>query len=797
MKRTEAILAATLLPLWIVTFLLHVSRVSDGRLAWPGLWVDPPTAGVAGPRVSAFWPETHAEDSGLQVGDLLLEAGGISIAGQGPAAVFAQLLAAANERLEVPITYQRNEVRAQTTLALTPVAFPWRAIPVTLGFAIAGAVVLFRRQGAEIGRAFFVAALLYGFHWNFFFGGAPSITYAWLVVFAIASTVLYPLMLWPIFVLVRDAGTRPGRLPAWPWVFAAFGPISTGWVVGVPLPPLFSLRAAFLVTMLWLACALVVLTRGYRRAQPLARRQLRWVVYGLYVGTAPLLAANFVLAIRPELWWLYDVANLATVLIPICFFVAIVKFNMFDVDRLISSTTAYSVLSILLIAGLLTIVPWLANLLSVGLGTDPTQTQMALSALLAVSLVPGGRALRPRIERIFFAERHALEQGVDALLRDLDRGETPEGLLEVLGRRLDELLRPEGCLIYGSLEEGLGLVFERGRFPQGDVPTLLTSPAESMPHGSAPIDLTAASRGRPADLEALAQLGATLALTIRRSGRVTALLALGPKRSGDVYSATDRALLRAVAEKASDVLQRFDEAAVLRQARSMRDAYRRYVPSSVADRLARGEDLVGGERELSILFADVRGYTSYSEGRQAGDVFSVVNVLTEAVSEQIRRHGGTVVEFLGDGVMAVFGAPRTLPGHASAAVAASRAIVEAIAKLRLGGAASQRPLAVGVGIATGPAFVGNVETKERLIYTAIGDTVNLASRLQALTRELGAVVAIDQSTLAAAGVTADGFESRGAIEIRGRRERAEVFILPLAETVDSSRSRRDGDGSSS
>jgi adenylate cyclase len=228
----------------------------------------------------------------------------------------------------------------------------------------------------------------------------------------------------------------------------------------------------------------------------------------------------------------------------------------------------------------------------------------------------------------------------------------------------------------------------------------------------------------------------------------------------------------------------------------MRDAYRRYVPSSVADRLARGEDLVGGERELSILFADVRGYTSYSEGRQAGDVFSVVNVLTEAVSEQIRRHGGTVVEFLGDGVMAVFGAPRTLPDHASAAVAASRAIVEVIGRLRIGGAASQRPLAVGVGIATGPAFVGNVETKERLIYTAIGDTVNLASRLQALTRELGAVVAIDHSTLAAAGVTADGFESRGAIEIRGRRERAEVFILPLGETVDSSRPRRDGDGSS-
>src|SRR6185369_6607456 len=182
---------------------------------------------------------TRATKSGLEVGDRLLRAGETDLTGLGPAEVFAHLLETANAQRETPIVYQRGAERGQTTLQLTPVPFPWRAIPVTLGFMVCGSLVLWRRRGAAIGRSFFVAALLYGLHWNFFFGGSAPVTYAWLTIFALSSTVLYPLLLWPIFVLVQDAGVRPGGMPRWPWALAVFGPISTGWVVGVPLPPLF------------------------------------------------------------------------------------------------------------------------------------------------------------------------------------------------------------------------------------------------------------------------------------------------------------------------------------------------------------------------------------------------------------------------------------------------------------------------------------------------------------------------------------------------------------------------------
>lgn len=771
----DGLLAAVLLPLWVGAFVIHVDRVADGRLAWPGFWVHAPEVAGAAPTVRAFWPGMEAETSGLQVGDRILSAGEFDLRGEGPVGVFSHIVAAANDRLELPVRYERDGREGDLELSLTPLPFPWRAIPVTVGFVIAGSLVLLRRRGSTIGRAFFIAAMLYGLHWTFFFGGSPRYTYAWLAIFAASSLVLYPLMLWPIFVLLRDNGVGPDRTPAWIWLFAIFGPLSTGWVLGTPFPPVLSLQSAFATTALWLATVLVVLTLGYRRARPRGRRQLRWIVLGLYLGTAPLIAADAVSAVRPDLWWTREIANLATFLIPLCFFVAIVRFNAFDVDRLILSTTAYSILSIVLIAGLLTVVPWLADVMSTALGTSATQSQLSISALFAASVVPGQRALKPHIERIFFAERHALEQGVDDLLQALDACESPEALAGLLGRRLYALLRPEGCVVFGALEETAAPMYQRGRFPGGHAPESFS--LESLETETAPIDLTERYDETSEDLTALARIGAALVLAIRRSGRVALVLALGGKRSGDVYSATDRALLRAVAEKMSDVLQRFDEAEILKQEREMRDAFRRYVPSSVADQLASGEDIEGGERELSVLFTDVRGYSTYSEGKEAGAIFSVVNELTEAISGVIREHGGTVVEFLGDGVMAVFGAPKPDPEHARSAVEAGCAIVAEIDRKALGG--GDRAISVGVGIATGRVFVGNVETKERLIYTAIGDTVNVASRLEGQTRTLDAAVVIDEPTFEQAGDATGGFAPRGAISVKGRAEQVPVFALPL------------------
>ncbi len=131
-------------------------------------------------------------------------------------------------------------------------------------------------------------------------------------------------------------------------------------------------------------------------------------------------------------------------------------------------------------------------------------------------------------------------------------------------------------------------------------------------------------------------------------------------------------------------------------------------------------------------------------------------------------------------MMAVFGAPQTLPNKERAAVETARDILVAMESLRLEGAgADSPPLSVGVGIATGEAFVGNIRAVDRMIWSAIGNTTNLAARLQALTRDLDASIVIDEPTRREADYVAADFERREETPIRGRRETQDVYALPM------------------
>jgi class 3 adenylate cyclase len=188
----------------------------------------------------------------------------------------------------------------------------------------------------------------------------------------------------------------------------------------------------------------------------------------------------------------------------------------------------------------------------------------------------------------------------------------------------------------------------------------------------------------------------------------------------------------------------------------------------VADRVVRGEALAQDEREVTVLFVDLRGYTRLAEGLRPADVFATLNEHTERVSRIVHENGGTVVEFNGDGMMVVFGAPEALPRKELHAVEAARRIVDSMPST----------LSVGVGIATGSAFVGSIRATDRFVWTAVGSTTNLASRLQSLTRELDAAIAIDETTRERAGYVCTDFVRHADVAIRGRTGRFDVFALP-------------------
>ncbi|MBW2314903.1 MAG: adenylate/guanylate cyclase domain-containing protein [Deltaproteobacteria bacterium] len=728
------------------------------------------------PTVKGFVPWLDAERSGLRPGDRLLRLGSADLAGVGAFGFFATVPVEANRDQTVPVVYERSGERATTVLPLGSLAVARPALPASLAFFAAALLLFVRARSSAMGRAFSWAFFAAAIAFASYSVASPPVTYGLLAIHACAAILVHPLALRAIVMFPQDAPRRGPLARYGPWLFAVMGVLELSAIVGAPLPhELGNVGIDSAVVLLFLTC-LVVGTRNYRRTDAVGRRQVKWALFGLYCAMVPSMLAGALAVWNPVLIPFVFVSYGAFALVPIGVVVAIVRYNMFDIDRMISATASYNVSIGLLVATGLVAVPRVAEAASLRIGIDPASGQIALSLALAALIVPADRRLRPLIERAFFRERYALARGVEALHAELSLCATPQELLLRAGERLQALIAPESCVIYAQAGESFAPSYVHGRV----VPSAVDGRSEliaALGSGAFRRDAPRASALAGAGRAVLESLGAQVVVPVQRDGRIEAFVCLGAKGSGDVYTETDLALLSGVASKLSAELSRFDDAEVLRQARKMQDDLRRYVPGAVATQLERGHKLESEEREVSVLFVDIRGYTKLSDGQGAREVFSTVNDYTRKISELINKHAGSVVEFNGDGMMAVFGAPEPLPQKEAAALAAGRAILESVPSVRAPGSDRPGGISVGVGIATGTAFVGNIRAVDREIWSAIGDTTNLAARLQDLTRDLDAAMVIDEATRNAAGPAADDLRPSPAVAIRGRRHPEDVFTL--------------------
>jgi class 3 adenylate cyclase len=776
---------AGFLALWLACWGLSARSILGGS-RFPALTTGPPDRPDAYPVVTGFLPWLSGETSGIRVGDRLLRVGGVDVRGVQPVALVGLVADTARRTGDVDVVVERASERRETTLPVGSMAVLWPSLPSSLAFALTGVLLFVRaRPPKPVVRAAALSLSVAGLYLGVNFI-EPRVIHLNVLLRSLAASLVGPLAMRAMFTFMGDAAGSGALARFAPWLLAFVGPLElvgrlTGWR---------HLETALLVSGTIVAGAvLLTATYLYRRTSPLVQRQARWVFYGLYCALAPATVLFAAASIEPALMPLVFMARLAAMVLPVCIVVAIDRYDLLDVDRLISATASYNVVLVLAVAGGLAIAPRVAMAAAATLGVDPWLGQSALALVLAGIVVPAERRLRPQLERMFFPERYATDSGIDQLLLELSHSADAPALLERCGEGLHRLMRPESCLVFARVGATYVPVFAR---PAHDPPAVAADgPLVAVLRLHAGILAVGRTDGGaraqaldPFARAALETLDAEVVLPIRGRDRdLVGFVCLSCKRSGDVYTPTDVRLLAAVGDKVSSERVRLTQEEILGKSVRMQEALRRYVPGAVAEQLASGREVEAGERDVSVLFVDLRSYTTYAETRQARDIFSAVSRYTAAVSGAIRDHGGSVVEFDGDGMMAVFGAPSPIPEKERAAVAASEAICRAVADLAKD-ATEQRdaPLAVGVGVATGSAFVGNVQAVDRAIWTALGDTVNLAARLQMLTRQVEAAIAVDVRTWSALDPdTRSRFRCHDAVSIRGRRQPEDVYVVPLPD----------------
>jgi adenylate cyclase len=211
----------------------------------------------------------------------------------------------------------------------------------------------------------------------------------------------------------------------------------------------------------------------------------------------------------------------------------------------------------------------------------------------------------------------------------------------------------------------------------------------------------------------------------------------------------------------------------LAERQRLQAAFGTYVDPTLAARLLeQGDDVFTGERrEVTVMFVDVRDFTPFAEANTAEETVGRLNALFEIVVPAVVDAGGHVNKFLGDGALAVFGAPNDLADHADAAVNAAVLIQRLVAE-RFGG-----ELRIGIGINTGVVIAGTIGGAGKLEFTLIGDTVNVAARVEQFTKTTGDAILITQQSVDALASPPVGLTNRGAHALKGKSATTQVFGL--------------------
>jgi adenylate cyclase len=217
-----------------------------------------------------------------------------------------------------------------------------------------------------------------------------------------------------------------------------------------------------------------------------------------------------------------------------------------------------------------------------------------------------------------------------------------------------------------------------------------------------------------------------------------------------------------------------------REKKKVRGAFQQYLPPGLINQLLERPELLqlgGEEKDLTVMFSDIRGFTTLSEGLTPAKLVELLNEYLSEMTDIIFRHWGTLDKYIGDAIMAFWGAPYPQDDHAERACLAALEMMAALKKLQAGWEAEGRPrIDIGVGINSGPVLVGNMGSKRRFNYTIMGDNVNLASRLEGLNKQFATHLIISEFTYEKVRTKMVAREL-DLIRVKGKKKPVKIFEL--------------------
>ena len=540
-------------------------------------------------------------------------------------------------------------------------------------------------------------------------------------------------------------------------------------------------------------CMIILLIHSmYKASSIIAKQRARMILFGVSVAFLPSVTIMLITSVI-KVVFPWNLLTFFIVFFPASIAYSIVKHNLFEADTIIRRTVGYVVVTAIVVGGYVGV----SLMLNLFVGKYQLAQSRAFPILFTLGVILIFNPLRDRIQalvnRIFFRKEYdygsIVEKVSGAMTSLLDLPKILNRLIQTCMKDMFidtgsvMLLSPDGTEYKIQLADGeWKQEIENKAFKRDDqLMKLIEAEKRELTKYDVLEDpkYKKISANCAANFEALYS---TLIIPLVYQDKLIGSLNLGEKKSGKYYNREDIDLLRTLAHQGAVAIEnaRMVQEIIEKERfkTKIMDSFGKYVTQEVRDLIIEGSIPLDGEtKDVTVLFADLRDFTSLAESTTPKEVVKIINGYFSEMAEAIGQNHGLVLQFIGDEIESVFGAPLALDEHPTHAVRAAMAMRQ---RLVLVNEKLQRegygPLRHGIGIHTGNVVAANIGSEDRLSYALVGDTVNVASRIQGLNKVFGTDILISGTTVERMAEISN-VEKLPAATVRGKKDPVEIFKL--------------------